>query len=846
MIMAIQSTLARVLASLLVLCTATSAFAQNAPPTGAGGTKPSVPTTAAPKINAVKAVPNTNKSPGNAGAPNAPLTGTNGTKPSIPATIDGATAVVAKAPEGAANCPVIGGIQRPASERETAAGGLNNRYWWPNQLNLAILHQNSAKSNPLGADFNYAKEFQKLDLMAVKKDITELMTTSQDWWPADYGNYGPLFIRMAWHSAGTYRVADGRGGAGYGTQRFAPLNSWPDNANLDKARRLLWPIKQKYGNKLSWADLMVLTGNCALESMGFETFGFAGGREDVWEPQEDIFWGPESKWLGDKRYTGDRDLEKPLAAVQMGLIYVNPEGPNGKPDPLTAARDIRETFGRMAMNDEETVALIAGGHTLGKAHGATTPKGNVGPEPEGASIEEQGLGWKNKYGKGNGVDTITSGLEGAWTSTPTQWSNGYFTNMFRYEWKLNKSPAGAWQWTPTDVSAKGTVPDAHDAAKSHAPIMFTTDIALKMDPAYAKISKRFHENPKEFNLAFAKAWYKLTHRDMGPISRCLGPLVAAPQLWQDPVPKVDYALIEAQDIAALKAKILASGLSVPQLVTTAWASASTYRGSDKRGGANGARIRLAPQKDWEVNNPAQLTKILPIFEKIQKDFNASQTGGKKVSIADLIVLGGSVGVEEAAKKAGHTVKVPFSPGRTDATQEMTDVNSFAVLEPTTDGFRNYFGHKQDRPSEELLVDRAQLLTLTAPEMTTLIGGLRVLKTNVGYPGLGVLTKRPGMLTNDFFVNLLDMSTEWQKSSVCEYFYEGRDRKTGEVKWTGSEVDLVFGSNSQLRAIAETYASADAEAKFVDDFVAVWNKVMNLDRFDLDPNLRTGTKSFASH
>ncbi len=800
MAMATQSTLARVVASVVVFCTATSAFAQNAP-----------------------------------------LTGTDGTKPSIPRAIDRATP-----PEGAANCPVIGGTKRPASERPTAAGGLTTKYWWPNQLNLAILHQNSSKSNPLGADFNYAKEFQQLDLMAVKKDIKELMTTSQDWWPADYGHYGPLFIRMAWHSAGTYRVADGRGGAGYGTQRFAPLNSWPDNANLDKARRLLWPIKQKYGNKLSWADLMVLTGNCALESMGFQTFGFAGGREDVWEPQEDIFWGPESVWLGDKRYSGDRDLEKPLAAVQMGLIYVNPEGPNGKPDPLAAARDIRETFGRMAMNDEETVALIAGGHTLGKAHGATTPKGNVGPEPEGASIEEQGLGWKNKYGKGKGGDTITSGLEGAWTSTPTQWSNGYFNNMFRYEWKLNKSPAGAWQWTPTDESAKGTVPDAHDEAKSHAPIMFTTDMALKMDPAYAKISKRFHANPKEFNLAFAKAWYKLTHRDMGPVSRCLGPLVAAPQLWQDPVPKVDHVLIDAQDITALKAKILESGLSVSELTTTAWASASTYRGSDKRGGANGARIRLAPQKDWEVNNPAQLAKVLPIFEAIQKDFNASQAGGKKVSIADLIVLGGSVGVEEAAKKAGYTVKVAFAPGRTDATQEMTDVSTFAVLEPTTDGFRNYLGHNQDRPSEELLVDRAQLLTLTAPEMTTLIGGLRVLKTNVGYPGLGVLTKRPGALTNDFFVNLLDMSTEWQKSPVCEHFYEGRDRKTGAVKWTGSQVDLVFGSNSQLRAIAETYASADAEAKFVNDFVAVWSKVMNLDRFDLDSNLRTGTKQVASH
>ena len=802
---ATHSTLVRVMASLVVLYTATFAFAQNPP-----------------------------------------LTATDGAKPSIPATV-GAKTNGRKATEASGKCPVIGGAQRPASERPTAAGGISNRYWWPNQLNLAILHQNSAKSNPLGAYFNYAREFQKLNLMALKKDINTLMTTSQDWWPADYGHYGPLFIRMAWHSAGTYRVADGRGGAGYGTQRFAPLDSWPDNANLDKARRLLWPIKQKYGNKISWADLMVLTGNCALESMGFETFGFAGGRADVWEPQEDIFWGPESQWLGDKRYTGDRELEKPLAAVQMGLIYVNPEGPNGKPDPLAAARDIRETFARMAMNDEETVALIAGGHTLGKAHGATSPKGNVGPEPEGAGIEEQGLGWKNKYGKGKAGDTITSGLEGAWTSTPTKWSNSYFKNLFRYEWKLVKGPAGAWQWAPQEASATGTVPDAHDESKSHAPMMFTTDMALRMDPSYAKISQRFLENPKEFNQAFAKAWYKLTHRDMGPVSRCLGPLVAEPQLWQDPVPAVDHLLIGAQDVAALKGKILGSGLSVSQLVTTAWASASTFRGSDKRGGANGARIRLAPQKDWEVNNPAQLAKVLQTFEKIQKDFNRSQSGGKKVSLADLIVLGGCAAIEEAAKKAGHVVKVPFAPGRTDASQEMTDVDSFAMLEPTTDGFRNYFGHKQDRPAEELLIDRAQLLTLTAPELATLIGGMRVLKTNTGYPDLGVLTKRPGMLTNDFFVNLLDMSTEWQKSSVCEHFYEGRDRKTGAVKWTGSRVDLVFGSNSQLRAIAEAYASADAEPKFVEDFVAVWNKVMSLDRFDLDSNSnsRTGSKRLTS-
>jgi catalase-peroxidase len=746
-----------------------------------------------------------------------------------------------KGGESASKCPVIGGTMKPASERPTAAGGFSNRNWWPDQLNLAILHQNSPRSNPLGPDFNYAREFQKLDLAAVKKDINTLMTTSQDWWPADYGHYGPLFIRMAWHSAGTYRVADGRGGAGYGTQRFAPLNSWPDNASLDKARRLLWPIKQKYGNKLSWADLMVLTGNCALESMGLQTFGFAGGREDVFEPQEDIYWGPESKWLGDQRYSGDRELEKPLAAVQMGLIYVNPEGPNGKPDPVAAARDIRETFARMAMNDEETVALIAGGHTFGKAHGAASPNGNVGPPPEGASIEEQGLGWKNKFGKGNAGDTITSGLEGAWSTTPTQWSNAYFKNLFGYEWELVKSPAGAFQWAPKDPSAKGTVPDAHDDTKSHAPMMFTTDLALKVDPAYAKISKRFHENPKEFEKAFAKAWYKLTHRDMGPVTRCLGPLVPEAQLWQDPVPAVDHELIANEDIAALKGKILASGLSVPQLVSTAWASASTFRGSDKRGGANGARIRLAPQKDWEVNKPAELEKVLQTLEKIQKDFNSSQSGGKKVSLADLIVLGGCAGVEEAAKLGGHPVKVPFKPGRTDASQEMTDVETFTVLEPTTDGFRNYFGHKHDRPAEELLIDRAQLLTLSAPEMTVLIGGMRVLNTNVGFPQLGVFTRRPGTLTNDFFVNLLDMSTDWRKSAFCEHFFEGCDRKTGAVKWTGSRVDLVFGSNSQLRAIAETYASAGAEEKFVTDFVAAWNKVMNLDRFDLDPNLRAASK-----
>ena len=739
--------------------------------------------------------------------------------------------------ETGSKCPVMGGT--PGTYRHTAAGALSNKDWWPNQLNLQILHQNSAKSNPMGEGSHYAEEFKKLDLDALKKDINALMTTSQDWWPADYGHYGPLFIRMAWHSAGTYRVADGRGGASYGTQRFAPLNSWPDNANLDKARRLLWPIKQKYGRRISWADLMVLSGNCALESMGLKTFGFAGGREDVWEPQEDIYWGPESKWLGDKRYTGDRKLENPLAAVQMGLIYVNPEGPNGKPDPLAAARDIREAFGRMAMNDEETVALIAGGHTFGKAHGAASAEKYVGPEPEGASLKEQGLGWKNTFGKGNAGDTITSGLEGAWTSTPTHWSNGYFDNLFGYEWKLVKSPAGAWQWTPTDASAKGTVPDAHDRSKSHAPMMFTTDLAMKMDPIYGLISKRFHKNPDEFANAFAKAWYKLTHRDMGPVSRCLGPLVPKPQLWQDPVPVVDHELIGDSDIVALKGKILASGLSSSRLVSTAWASASTFRGTDKRGGANGARIRLAPQKDWKVNNPGELAKVLQALEKIQQDFNSSQSGGKKVSLADLIVLGGCAAVEEAAKKARHDVKVPFAPGRTDASQEMTDVQSFAVLEPTSDGFRNFHGHELDRPAEELLIDRAHLLTLTAPEMTVLIGGMRVLNANSGNSQLGVFTKRPETLTNDFFVNLLDMSTEWQKSPVCEHFFEGRDRKTGKVKWTASSVDLVLGSNSQLRAIAEVYAADDSQEKFVRDFVAAWNKVMNLDRFDLAPALRKG-------
>jgi catalase-peroxidase len=709
---------------------------------------------------------------------------------------------------------------------------MSNRDWWPNQLNLQILHQNSSQANPYGGDFNYAQQFQQLDLEALKKDIEVMLTTSQDWWPADYGHYGPLFIRLAWHSAGTYRVGDGRGGASSGTIRFAPLNSWPDNANLDKARRLLWPIKQKYGSKISWADLMVLTGNVALESMGFKTLGFAGGREDVWEPEADIYWGPESEWLGDQRYTGDRQLENPLGAVQMGLIYVNPEGPNGKPDPLAAARDIRDTFARMAMNDEETVALIAGGHTFGKSHGAASPAEYVGPEPEGAGLEEQGLGWKNRLGRGNGKDTITSGLEGAWTSTPTEWSNGYFDNLFGYEWKLVKSPAGGWQWTPDSPTAAGTVPDAHDPNKSHAPMMFTTDLALRMDPIYEKISKRFHEHPEEFATAFAKAWYKLTHRDMGPVSRLLGPDVPEAQLWQDPLPTVDHELVNESDIQTLKTNILSSGLSVSQLVSTAWASASTYRGTDRRGGANGARLRLAPQKDWEVNQPAELTKVLAVLEKIQIDFNRRQSGNKKISMADMIVLGGCAGIEEAARRGGHQIVVPFAPGRTDATDAMTDATSFEVLKPKADGFRNYFGKTLDRPVEELLVDRAHLLTLTAPEMTVLVGGMRVLETNVNMPGLGVFTKRPGTLTNDFFVNLLDMDTEWKRSAVCEHFYEGRDRSSGELKWTASGVDLVFGSNSQLRAIAEVYASHDGETKFVNDFVAAWNKVMNLDRFDL--------------
>ena len=724
-------------------------------------------------------------------------------------------------------CPVLGG-----SHRHTAVGATANQHWWSNQLNLKVLHQNSPQSDPMGEAFNYAEEFKTLDLDALKQDIEAVMTTSQDWWPADYGHYGPLFIRMAWHSAGTYRIGDGRGGASSGTLRFAPLNSWPDNVSLDKARRLLWTVKQKYGRKISWADLMVFTGNCALESMGLKTFGFAGGREDVWEPEEDIYWGPEDTWLGDERYSGERDLENPLGAVQMGLIYVNPEGPNGTPDPLAAAVDIRETFARMAMDDEETVALIAGGHTFGKAHGAADPDEHVGPEPEGASLEEQGLGWRNSFGSGSGGDTITSGLEGAWTTDPVKWDNNYFENLFGYEWELTKSPAGASQWTPKDESAQGSVPDAHDSSKQHAPMMFTTDLALKMDPIYAPISKRFHENPEAFAAAFAKAWYKLTHRDMGPVSRCLGALVPEPQLWQDPVPEVDHELIGEQDIADLKGKILASGLSISQRVSTAWASAATFRGTDKRGGANGARIRLAPQKDWEVNNPAEQAKVLETLEQIQNNFNSAQSGGKQVSLADVIVLGGCAAVEEAAKAAGHDVQVPFTPGRTDASPEQTDVDSFAVLEPTADGFRNYFRDGHTRTAEELLVDRAQMLTLTAPEMTVLTGGMRVLNANTGQSELGVFTKRPETLTNDFFVNLLAMGTEWQKSSKCEHFYEGRDSGTGEVKWMGTAVDLVFGSNSQLRAIAEVYACDDSQQAFVQDFVAAWDNVMNLDRFDL--------------
>ena len=721
----------------------------------------------------------------------------------------------------------------PVMHHADARGTIANQRWWPNQVNLKMLHQNPSSSNPMGEDFNYAEAFNTIDLAELQRDVEKVMTTSQEWWPADYGHYGPLFIRMAWHSAGTYRIHDGRGGGASGTLRFAPLNSWPDNASLDKAVRLLWPVKQKYGRKLSMADLIIFAGNCALESMGLKTFGFAGGREDVWEPEEDIYWGSETTWLGDERYTGDRELEKPLGAVQMGLIYVNPQGPNGNPDPVAAARDIRETFRRMAMNDEETVALIAGGHTFGKTHGAADADEHVGPEPEGAPIEQQGLGWKNTYGSGKGGDTITSGLEGAWTVTPIKWDNNFFENLFNYEWELGKGPGGAWQWTPKDESAQGTVPDAHDASKTHAPMMLTTDLSLKADPDYEKISRRFYESLDEFADAFAKAWYKLTHRDMGPRTRCLGAWVPAePQLWQDPVPDVDHALINEQDIAALKTKCLASGLSISQLVSTAWASAATFRGTDKRGGANGARIRLAPQKDWAVNNPSELANVIQILEGIQAEFNGSQSDGKQVSLADLIVLAGCAAVEAAAKNADVDVEVPFTPGRTDALQEQTDVESFAVLEPTADGFRNYLANGHERTAEELLVDRAHMLTLTAPEMTALVGGLRVLNANVAQSELGVLTDRPETLTTDFFVNLLNMNIEWQASTTTEGVFEGRHRLTGDLKWTGTRADLVFGANSQLRAIAEVYACDDAQEAFVRDFVAAWNKVMNLDRFDL--------------
>ncbi|GAC1425402.1 MAG: catalase/peroxidase HPI [Candidatus Velthaea sp.] len=726
-------------------------------------------------------------------------------------------------------CPVPHGVPKGTHE---PAGLLTNRDFWPNQLNLKVLHQ-SLQASPMNAEFSYAEEFKKLDLNALKQDVFALMTRSQEWWPADYGHYGPFFIRMAWHSAGTYRTGDGRGGAGSGMQRFAPINSWPDNANLDKARRLLWPIKQKYGNKISWADLMVFTGNCALESMGLKPFGFGGGRADVFEPEEHIYWGKEKTWLDDQRYSGDRELEHPLAAVQMGLIYVNPEGPNGNPDPLGSARDIRETFARMAMNDYETVALVAGGHTFGKVHGAADASKYVGAEPERASIEEQGLGWKNSFGTGNGVATITSGLEGAWTTEPAKWDNNYFDNLFNYDWELTTSPAGAKQWTPKDASAKGTVPDAHDPAQRHAPMMLTSDLALKMDPQYAPISKHFHENPAEFADAFARAWYKLMHRDMGPRSRYLGPWVPAEELlWQDPIPAVTHPVIDERDIAALKSTIMASGLSISQLVATAWASASSFRGSDKRGGANGARLRLAPQKDWEANQPAQLANVLGVFEKIQADFNGAQQGGKIVSLADLIVLGGCAAVEAAAKNAGVDVKVPFTPGRADASQEQTDVESAAVLEPEADGFRNYRKAAYSVAPEAMLVDRAQLLTLTAPEMTVLLGGMRVLDANTGGSKHGVFTKRPATLTNDFFVNLLDMNTTWKRVTEGEETFEGRDRVSGELKWTGTRVDLIFGSNSQLRAVAEIYASSDSQAKFVSDFVAAWTKVMNLDRFDL--------------
>jgi len=724
-------------------------------------------------------------------------------------------------------CPVTGGVDKPTARR-----GPSNQNWWPNQLNLKVLHQNSPVGNPMGGGFDYAVEFKKLDLEALKKDLYALMTDSQEWWPADYGHYGPLFIRMAWHSAGTYRTGDGRGGASSGTQRFAPLNSWPDNVNLDKARRLLWPIKQKYGRKISWADLLILAGNCALESMGFKTFGFGGGREDVWEPEEDIYWGAEETWLGDKRYAGDRELENPLAAVQMGLIYVNPEGPNGNPDPVASGHDVRETFARMAMNDEETVALVAGGHTFGKCHGAG-PASHVGPEPEAAPIEEQGLGWKSSFGSGKGGDTIGSGIEGAWKPNPTKWDMGYLKVLFKYEWELVKSPAGAHQWLAKDVAEEDMVVDAHDPSKKRRPMMTTADLSLRRDPIYEPIARRYQQDPEAFADAFARAWFKLTHRDMGPRSRYLGAEVPDEALlWQDPVPAVTHELIDGEDIALLKGKILASGLSVSQLVSTAWASASTFRGSDKRGGANGARIRLAPQKDWEVNQPAQLEGVLQALEGIQKEFNGAQSGGKMVSLADLIVLGGCAGVEQAAKNAGHAVTAPFTPGRTDAPQEQTDVEAFAVLEPTADGFRNYLKTKYTVPAEELLVDRAQLLTLTAPEMTVLLGGMRVLNANVGQSRHGVFTRRPEMLTNDFFVNLLDMNTTWKAASEADDVFEGRDRATGELKWTGTRVDLIFGSNSQLRALAEVYGCEDSREKFLLDFVEAWKKVMNLDRFDL--------------
>ena len=734
--------------------------------------------------------------------------------------------------DGAAKCPFTGATTL-SSKQGSAGTGPVNRDWWPNQLKLNILRQHSSKSNPMEQTFNYVSEFKSLDLKAVKQDIVDLMTNSQDWWPADYGHYGPFFIRMAWHAAGTYRTTDGRGGGGAGMQRFAPLNSWPDNTNLDKARLLLWPIKKKYGQKLSWADLMILAGNCALESMGFQTFGFAGGREDVWEPQEDVYWGNEREWLGDKRYSGDRELENPLAAVQMGLIYVNPEGPNGNPDPIASAKDIRETFARMAMNDEETVALIAGGHTFGKTHGAADPGKYVSKEPAAATIEEQGTGWKNTFGTGNGVYTITSGLEGAWTTTPTQWSNNYFENLYKYDWELVKSPAGAHQWKPKAGAGAGTVPDAHDASITHAPTMLTTDLALILDPAYAPISKRFYENPDQFADAFARAWFKLTHRDMGPRARYVGPEVPTEVLiWQDPIPAVNYKLIDATDIEALKAKVLATGLTVSELVSAAWASASTFRGSDKRGGANGARIRLAPQKYWAVNNPAQLSKVLDALEAIQKDFNASATGGKQVSMADLIVLAGAAAIEKAAKDGGVAVKVPFTAGRADASQDETDVASFAVLEPIADAFRNYIKPRTLVSAEEMLIDKAQLLTLTAPEMTVLVGGMRVLNTNFDQSHHGVFTNTPGVLTNDYFVNLIDYNNAWKASDHSQNAFEGSDRKTGAVKFTGTRVDLIFGSNSELRALAEVYACDDAKAKFVHDFVAAWNKVMELDRFDL--------------